>query len=217
MSTANRLPSILALSLLFSVLFAGSALAFGGAQGLGLRENHPAVGAWFGKAVEDCIGDPESNCAGLGLPAVTIFMTPSFYEDGNFLGNDSLALASAPFGPHTTAHGQWNPTSRKGLVADIVFMLNPFPPTTIPSTGAVHIKYSATVTSPDEMVGYVNLYFAPPLELAWQQLSPGQFPTLPEAANAVLASPDEVFTAQSQCTSAGCPLVFRFRVRRVAP
>ncbi len=185
-----------------------------------LRANHPGVGAWFGKAMEDCTGeDPTKDCAGLGLPAVSLFMTPSFYADGNFLGNDSLALGQPPFGPHTTAHGEWVPTGRNTLVADIVFLLNPFPPPLNPSTGAVHIKYSATVITPTVMVGYVNIYFAPALELEWHQLSPGEFPTLPDAANYLAFPPDRVFTQQSQCTNilSGCPLVFRFKVQRVAP
>ncbi len=198
-----------------SVLTMLSGIALG-ADGLGLRNNHPAVGSWFGKAVEDCVGPHDSNCGGLGLPAVTIFMTPSFYEDGNFLGNDSLALSAPPFGPHTTAHGQWVPTSRNGLVADIVFLLNPTPPEA-GKTGAVHIKYSATVITPDVMVGYVNIYFFPPLDLEWQELAPRQFPDLPPLANQIAAPPPKVFTAQSQCVTAGCPLVFKFTVERVAP
>lgn len=200
-------------------LLTGTSLAFGSSSDyVKLRENHPGVGAWFGMAVEDCTGtDPEKDCVGLGLPAVTIFMTPSFYADGNFLGNDSLALGKAPFGPHTTAHGEWVPTSRNGLVADIVFMLNPNESTTY--TNAVHITYSATVITPTEMVGYVNInIFFPPLELNWQNLSAGEFPKLPPAADYLRFPQDRVYTDQNQCTTfPGCPLVFRFRVKRVAP
>jgi len=177
-----------------------------------IQGSHPAVGAWFGMAVEDCIGDPATNCGGLGLPAITMFMTASFFADGNFLGNDSLAIGSAPFGPHTTAHGQWVQTSPDGLVADVVFLL---PAPISSSTSGVHIKYSATVISPMEMVGYVNIYVAfPPLSLAWQQLGPGEFPTLSDTANALVAAPEGIFTQQSQCTAVGCPLVFRFTAQR---
>jgi len=170
--------------------------------------------------VEVCLpgNNPQVDCAGLGFPAVTIFMTPSFYADGNFLGNDSLALGTAPFGPHTTAHGEWVPTSRNQFVADIVFLLNPFPPPALPSTGAVHIKYAATVINPLTMVGYVNIYFFPPLELSWEQLSADQFPTLPGLVYGIAAPPPKVFTDQAQCPNVGlCPLVFKFKVTRVAP
>ncbi len=204
-------------------LVVAQAFVFGAAPGSGsasrsdnaFRANHPAIGSWFGKAVQLCTGEPATNCAGLGLPAVALFMTPTFHADGTFLGNDSLALAAAPFGPHTTAHGNWIATSRNTLVADIVFMLNPFPPADSPSVGAVHIKYAATVTAPDTMVGYVNLYFFPPLELSWEELGAGQFPTLPDVAAAVVAAPGRVFTDPAQCKVEGCPLVFKFTVRRV--
>lgn len=178
-----------------------------------LRAHHPAVGAWFGKAEETCVGDPTTNCGGLGLPAISLFMTPSFYADGNFLGNDSLAVGGAPFGPHTTAHGDWRPAGRNKLVADIVFML-PAPVTA--SVSAVHIKYAATVVSPDTMVGYVNIYVAfPPLPLGWEPTAPGEFPTLPDTVTALVTPPDTVYTDQSQCAAPGCPLVFKFKVLRV--
>lgn len=177
-----------------------------------IQGSHPAVGAWFGMAMEDCIGDPATNCAGLGIPALTFFMTESFFADGNFLGNDSWAVGGPPFGPHTTAHGRWVQTSPDGLVADAVFLL----PAPISSAiSGVHIKYSATVISPMEMVGYVNLYITfPPLPLAWQQLGPGEFPTLSNTAKDLAVAPEGIFTAQSQCTAQGCPLVFRFTAQR---
>ena len=181
--------------------------------GITLRANHPAVGAWFGKAEETCTGDPATNCAGLELPAITLFMTPSFYADGNFLGNDSLAVGGAPFGPHTTAHGEWVPTGRNKIAADIVFML---PAPIAASVSAVHIKYAATVTSPGTMVGYVNIYIAfPPLPLTWQSTAQGEFPNLPSTVTDLVTPPDTVYTHQSQCTAPACPLVFKFKLLRV--
>lgn len=83
---------------------------------------HPAVGSWFGKAIRLCLsGAVPSACVG-GQPAIALFMTPTLTGDGRFLGNDSLALGSAPFGPHTTAHGTWVPTSSTEFIADYVFM-----------------------------------------------------------------------------------------------
>ncbi len=178
-----------------------------------LRAHHPAVGSWFGKVVETCIGDPATNCAGLGLPAISFFMMPSFNADGNFLGNDSLAVGSAPFGPHTTAHGQWVPTSRTELVADSVFLL---PAPVAGSVSAVHLKYLATITETGTMVGYVNIYVAfPPLPLSWEPLGQDEFPSLSSIATDLVASPSTVYTDQAQCTTAGCPLVFKFKALRV--
>ncbi len=216
---ARRRPAISSLLFIAILLCATIGLiasnAYADGNKVGLRENHPAVGAWFGKAEETCVGPPATNCAGLGIPAISIFMTPSFYADGNFLGNDSLAIAGAPFGPHTTAHGQWVPTGHNKLQADIVFML-PAPVAT--SVSAVHIKYAATVISHDTMVGYVNLYVAfPPLPLSWEALGQNQFPDLTGTPEDLVTSPNEVYTDQSQCTTSGCPLVFKFKVLRVAP
>ncbi len=206
--------SVLLLGILLcvtSTLVAGPAQAQG--RGTGLLEHHPALGAWFGKAVESCVGDPATNCAGLGLPALSLFMTPSFYADGNLIVNDSLAIGGAPFGPHTTAHGQWIPTGQNELVADMVFML-PAPVTG--SVSAIHIRYSAAVIPPNTMVGYVNIYVSfPPLPLSLEVLGPDDFPTLPSTATDLVISPNNVYTDQNQCTVMGCPLVFKFKVLRV--
>lgn len=75
---------------------------------------HPAVGSWFGKAVQ---------LTGGVTPGLALFMTPTIGADGTFLGNDSLALGAPPFGPHTTAHGSWAQSGRDSIVADYVFML----------------------------------------------------------------------------------------------
>src|SRR5207302_205786 len=80
--------------------------------------DHPAVGAWFGKAIQICLaGNAASNCE-FGNPAITLFMTPQIWADGNFIGNDHLAVASPPLGPHTTAHGSWLPVSPSEFQAD---------------------------------------------------------------------------------------------------
>ena len=72
-----------------------------------LQLRHPAVGSWFGKAVQ--LTD--------GSPGIVLTMSPTLTGTGSFLGNDFLALAGPPFGPHTTAHGRWDPTGRTSITA----------------------------------------------------------------------------------------------------
>src|SRR5688572_33437706 len=74
-----------------------------------------------------------------------LFLTPSLTGDGIFIANNSLALGSAPFGPHTTAHGRWVPTSATGFVADYTFMLPSWgpPPLFLPPPPHRHRKRSA--------------------------------------------------------------------------
>ena len=152
-------------------------------------------------------------------------MTPTLTGDGLFIGNDSLTLGSAPFGPHTTAHGQWTPTSKTGFVADYMFMLPPSPPSPTPAVSALRFRLLAEMTQQDTLVGYVNIYFFPPIPVEWQSLAPddpgapftGEFPTFPSAAVGVVTSPSGVVTDPATCTVPGCPLVFKFVVKRVAP
>lgn len=186
----------------------------------GKTENHPAVGSYFGKAVQLC---PTGAPCGIAL-----FMTPTITGDGIFIGNDSLTLGGAPFGPHTTAHGQWTPTSKTGFIADYTFML-PSPPPGSPDVTALRFRWLANVIDNNTIVGYVNIHnvFGPPVPVDWEPLTPDQpgapfsggFPTLPPAANAVVTSPTGVVTDPNSCPNpfAGCPLVFKFTVKRVAP
>jgi len=179
--------------------------------------NHPAVGSWFGKAVQVCTGDPTKACTSLGFPAIALFMNPSIHADGIFLGNDSLTLGAAPFGPHTTAHGQWVPLSNTDFVADYMFMLNPFPAVSFAAVGAIRFRWSAKVILPDTAVGWVNIYLFPPLPTVWESLKPADFPLFPKEAEPLVTSPKGFVYDPSQCTSPACPLVFKFTIRRVAP
>lgn len=178
--------------------------------------NHPAVGSWFGEAMQLCVtGAVASACAG-GNPAITLYMTPTLNADGGFLGNDSLAVGTAPFGPHTTAHGTWVATSATEFTADYVFMQNTFPP--VPDTvQGIRFRWAGQVVSSDTINGFVNLYFAPPLPVTWKRLLDGEFPVLPAQSNILVTSPTGFVRDPNLCRTLGCPLVFKFTIKRVRP
>jgi len=180
---------------------------------------HGAVGSWFGRAVEICqSGVPIAACTA-GLPAIALYMTPTLTPDGLFIGNDSLALGAAPFGPHTTAHGQWVATSRTEFTTDYTFMLNTFPPPSAAnsSVSALRFRWAGKVVDENTLVGYVNLYFLPPISTEWEELEANEFPPLPPEAEAVVTSPNGFVTDPDTCRTPGCPLVFKFTIKRVAP
>ncbi len=177
---------------------------------------HPAVGSWVGIATEVCqTGVAPSACTG-GLPAVALFMTPTIFADGNFIGNDSLALGTAPFGPHTTAHGKWVPTSQTDFVADYVFLLNSFPPVPDTLTGA-RFRWVASVTSPDTMNGWVNFYAIPGIPAKWASAGSDSFPVFPSEALPLVTSPTVFYKSPDECKTAPCPFVFKFTIKRVNP
>ena len=171
---------------------------------------HPAVGSWFGKAVQLC-SPPEASCF-----KVALFMTPTLYPNGEFLGNDSLALGGPPFGPHTTAHGKWVPTSGTDIIADYVFMLPASVPTSV--TG-LRFRWQASTIRWDTMQGYVNIFFGPEIPMVWQNLTANQFPDLPPETAPMLTPPVRFVTDPAQCPSGppACPLVFKFTIKRVTP
>lgn len=178
---------------------------------------HGAVGSYFGKAMQLCpVGTSPSGCA-LGLPAVDLWMTPTLAADGTFLGNDSLALGGPPFGPHTTAHGQWIATSATEFQADYTFMLNPYPNPGDGTVSAVRMRWVGSVADRNTLVGWVNLYFAPPIPSTWIPLRDNEFPPLDPQAATVTTSPTGFVKDPNTCRTAGCPLVFKFQVKRVAP
>ena len=172
---------------------------------------HPAVGSWFGIAVESC-ATGDTTC-----PQASLYMTPTIYADGNFIGNDNFSFGGPPFGPHSTAHGQWVPLSGDSILVDYVFMLPGADATTI---NALRFRWQAFVTSPTTMQGYVNIYFGPPMPVAWQSLTATQFPTIPSQQIVPLTPPTAFYTDPSLCPggpAAGCPLMFKFSIQRVAP
>lgn len=178
---------------------------------------HGAVGSYFGKAMQLCPqGVSPAGCA-LGLPAVDLYMTPTLTSDGIFIGNDSLALGGPPFGPHTTAHGHWIAKSPTEFQADYTFMLNTFPDNGDGSLAAVRMRWDGIVADKNTLVGWVNLYFAPPIPPTWIPLLDPEFPPLAPETATVTTSPTGFVRDPNTCLTAGCPLVFKFQVKRVAP
>src|SRR5262245_17602026 len=208
--------------------FIGSVAALALGSALGARvaaqtpspvptQGHGAVGSYFGVAVELCgQGVTPSACAG-GNPALTLFMTPTIYVDGNFIGNDSFAVGAAPFGPHTTAHGQWIATSSTEFIADYTFMQNAYPPRGDGAIQALRFRWQGTVFDKQTLVGYVNMYFSQPMTMRWVNLLLNEFPTLPPQTSVPLTPPSTFYKDPTLCRTAGCPLVFKFTVKRVAP
>jgi hypothetical protein len=70
------------------------------------------------------------------------------------------------------------------------------------------------------MQGYVNIYFGPQLPLGWTALSTGQFPAIAPALQFFLTPATTFYSDPSKCSggpAAGCPLIFKFSIGRVAP
>ena len=194
---------------LFVVPCMAAGLLAAPAQAQYIRLPHPAIGSWFGKAVQVCASP--ATCYNAAL-----FMTPTITEDNNFLGNDSLTLGGAPFGPHTTAHGRWIPTSSSGITVDYVFML---PGTAATNLTVLRFRWQATVVDYATMQGYVNIFFGPPVPVAWENLTSTQFPTIPDEATFAVTPPLKFYTDPTTCTSGppACPLIFKFTIKRVQP
>ena len=199
----------LSISVFLILIFAGSLLAAPHEDFASrFQNNHPAIGSWFGKAVQLCAS--ADTCQNVAL-----FMTPTLTQDLQFLGNDSLALGGPPFGPHTTAHGKWVATGPDSIVADYVFML---PGSTTPLTiQALRFKWQAAVTDFNTMQGYVNIFFGPPVPVAWENLTAIQYPSIPPEGYVPLNPPQLFFKDPAACQSGppACPLIFKFTIKRV--
>ena len=177
---------------------------------------HGAIGSWYGKAIQVCAtGVAPSACAN-GQPAVVLLMTPTLTPEGLFVADDSLDLFGAPFGPHTTAHGQWYPTSSTEFVADYAFMLLPYP--TVPNAVAgFRARWLAQVVDESTLVGWVNGYATRGVPLTWQPLAFDQFPSFPPEAASIVTPKPQFVTDPATCRTEDCPLVFKFTLKRVAP
>jgi hypothetical protein len=175
---------------------------------------HPAVGSWFGKAIQVCqAGVAPSACAN-GQPASTLFMTPTLTADGLFVADDSFTLLGAPFGPHMTAHGSWVPTSRSEFTAEYVFVTKPYPPVADTISG-LRARWSGRVISADTVVGWVNAYFLPNTPVKWAPLLEDEFPIFPAEAAGFVTPPRGFIKDPTLCRSAGCPQVFKFTLKRI--
>ena len=178
---------------------------------------HRAVGSYFGKAIQLCpSGVAPSACSG-GNRAIALYMTPTLIADGTFLGNDTLTLGSAPFGPHTVAHGQWIATSDREFSVNYTFMLNAYPPQGDGAIQAISFRWAGEVVDDNTLVGYVNARFSDPILQNWTQLFDNEFPPFPGEADLVVTDPGAFVKDPSLCRGDGCPLVFKFLVKRVAP
>lgn len=178
---------------------------------------HGAVGSWFGKAIQICPSRVAPAACSFVGPALALFMTPTLAADGTFLGNDSFAVGSPPFGPHTTAHGQWIALDASNFEADYVFMLNTFPPDKATPVSAVRFRWLGFVVDKTTMEGWVNMYFQPAMAPSWTDLVGNEFPVIPPEATGLVTAPTGFIKDPSLCRTAGCPLVFKFTIKRVAP
>lgn len=176
---------------------------------------HGAIGSWFGKAIQVCEAGVAPAACSFGRPPVVLFMTPTLTPEGLFVADDSMTFGAPPFGPHTTAHGEWYPTSPTEFVADYVFMLRPFPPEP-DSITAVRCRWVGQVVSGDTLVGWVNVYLQPVIPLSWTRLLEDEFPPFPELAGGIVTSPRGFFKDPTACRTSGCPLVFKFTIKRIA-
>lgn len=188
-------------AVIVATVFAGLIAAASDPAQAGSRRSHPAMGSWFGKAVQLT---PD------GSPGLALFMTPSLYADGNFVGNDTFSLAGPPFGPHTTAHGTWTATGAKSFSADYVFML----PSADGFAAGARFQWVGEATSRDRLVGYVNIAINPQIPLRWEDLGENEFPELPAAGRELVRVPEMFYTDPAEA-AADNVLVFKFTIRRV--
>jgi hypothetical protein len=177
---------------------------------------HMAVGSWFGKAVQVCSEGVAPSACAQGRPAVTLFMTPTLTSDGLFVADDSFLFTGPPFAPHTTAHGQWVALSRTEFIADYIFMVAPYPPITNYVAG-FRARWQASVVDDNTIVGWVNGYVTDPMPLDWQKLGENEFPTFPPEAVDIVTPKTPFLKDPHTCNVPGCPLIFKFTLKRVAP
>ena len=178
------------------------------------QATHPTVGSWVGKAVQVC-PEPPAPCA-----RGAIMMTPTVNGDGTFTANDTLELIPPPFGTHTTAHGFWEPTGPRTMVADYVFINPTTLFTTFPSTTITRLRWSSeTIDDDNTMVGYVNVYNSPLIPTVWESLGPDQFPTIPKEGYDLVKIPNrDVLKSSKECPAfppSACPLIFKFKILRL--
>lgn len=179
--------------------------------------NHKAVGSWFGRAVQVCeTGLAPSVCVGTGRPAEVLLMTPTLTPDGLFIADDSLTLQIN----HLTAHGQWRATSASEFLADYMFVLPNFPGTPAGSLAGLRARWQGRVLDDNTLVGRVNAHLTAGVPVAWQRLADNEFPSIPSEASPLLTAPTGFIDSPQRCANPGtpgCPLVFKFTIKRIAP
>lgn len=208
---AGRLRTLIALPL--GILVVLASIHIGTAQ-TPSTATHKAVGSWFGRAVQVCIqGVGPSVCDGTGIPlrSRALLMTPTLTPDGIFLGNDTLSFDS----PHLTAHGSWNATSETGFEADYAFAASRIPGFPDNTVSAIRFRWQGEVLDDRTLVGFVNAYFTPAIPIWWQRLGSDEFPGFPSEAIPIVTTPSGFVTDPATCRTPGCPLVFKFTIKKV--
>ena len=119
----------------------------------GLAGRPSAVGSWFGRALPD---NPDTS------PFPEVVMTPTFFEDGNLIANDSQELNL----PHATAHGSWKYVHGRKVHAVFIWLNLSGDAANVPSGFAgsfkVVLEGSFSPSDPDEMTGTLHGYLYPP-------------------------------------------------------
>jgi hypothetical protein len=179
--------------------------------------NHKAVGSWFGRAVQVCEqGLSAAVCVGKGRRAEVLLMTPTLTSDGLFVADDTLALANN----HLTAHGQWRATSHTEFLADYMFVLPRIPGFGANTLGALRARWQGFVLDDNTLVGHVNAFVTPDVPVWWTRLAENEFPGFPTEALPLVTAPSGFILQPQRCAdpgTPGCPLVFKFTVKRVTP
>lgn len=87
------------------------------------------------------------------------------------------------------------------------------------TVNAARFRWQATVRTWNTMVGYVNIFFGPPMPVAWQSLTADQFPAIPPEQLVPLTPPARFYDDPALCPGGppSCPLIFKFTVQRVTP
>ena len=111
--------------------------------------NHPAVGTWVGRAVPD---DPAQS------PFPEVYMTPTFFADGNMIANDAIATSL-----HHTAHGDWFSTGTNGAETTFLFILGtPEAPNGFAGAFKIRLVGEIDPNNPDVMIGQLFPTLYPP-------------------------------------------------------
>ncbi|MEI6668056.1 MAG: hypothetical protein WCP29_07860 [Acidobacteriota bacterium] len=176
--------------------------------------DHPAVGAYFGKAMQVCAAGVAPSACNAGQQAGVLLMNPVLTGDGLIIADDSYTVLPVPFGPHAAAFGQWTPTSQTDFTAEYTFITRTFPPEANTVTG-VRARWIAKVLDADTLVGYVNAYFLKPTPVIWAPMGPDEFPAYPAQALPFVTAPNGFYKDPALCLTDGCPQVFRFTLKRI--
>ena len=127
-------------------------------------------------------------------------MTPAFWPDSSFQGNDSLTF----FAPHTSAYGQWVPRGWNGAEVNYMFMTSDGSKL----TGALRFRFIVEDITAGVATGTTTAFVYPFADANGQAiLDDDGFPT-PNPVEGEL--PAECLPGVNHCLA-----VFRFEVRKI--